>query len=113
MKRPTATATGRCLAAGSYGKALKDSQKIAEKQLTTTRAKLLEEVKRERKVKRINSYGVDQNGRVTVRVGRKDETGWSLVTSSADLQRVIADPAPLVRRHQSLAEGPDSVAIFL
>ena len=69
-------------------------------QLTSARAKLLEEVKRERKAKRINSYGVDQNGRVTIRVGKKDENGWSLVKSSADLQHAIANPAPLVRRHQ-------------
>ena len=69
-------------------------------QLTTARAKLLEEVKKERKAKRINSYGVDQNGRVTMRVGKKDETGWSLVKSSAEIQHAIANPAPLVRRHQ-------------
>ena len=69
-------------------------------QLTSARAKLLEEVKKERKAKRINSYGVDQNGRVTMRVGKKQETGWSLVTSSAEIQHAIANPAPLVRRHQ-------------
>ena len=69
-------------------------------QLTPARAKLLEEVKKERKSKRINSYGVDQNGRVTVRVGRKEETGWAQVKSSADLQHCIANPPTPVRRHQ-------------
>ena len=69
-------------------------------QLTPARAKLLEEVKKERKSKRINSYGVDQNGRVTVRVGRKEETGWAQVKSSADLQHCIASPPTPVRRHQ-------------
>ena len=69
-------------------------------QLTATRAKLVEEVKKERKSKRINSYGVDQNGRVTIRVGKKDENGWSLVKSTADLQHFIANPAPLRRHHR-------------
>ena len=85
---------------GRREKHLSDVNVFINFQLTSARAKLLEEVKKERKAKRINSYGVDQNGRVTMRVGKKQETGWSLVTSSAEIQHAIANPAPLVRRHQ-------------
>ena len=78
----------------------KDVNVFLNFQLTAARAKLLEEVKKERKSKRITSYGVDQNGRVTVRVGKKEETGWAQVTSATHLQTVIAKPPQPTRRRQ-------------
>ena len=78
----------------------KDVNVFLNFQLTSARAKLLEEVKKERKSKRITSYGVDQNGKVTVRVGKKEETGWSQVTSATHLQSIIAGPPVPTRRRQ-------------
>ena len=78
----------------------KDVNVFLNFQLTTARAKLLEEVKKERKSKRITSYGVDQNGKVTVRVGKKEETGWAQVTSATHLQSIIANPPQPTRRRQ-------------
>ena len=78
----------------------KDVNVFLNFQLTAARAKLLEEVKKERKSKRITSYGVDQNGKVTVRVGKKELTGWSQVTSYTHLQSVIASPPQPTRRRQ-------------
>ena len=40
------------------------------------------------------------NGKVTVRVGKKGETGWLQVTSATHLQTVIAKPPQPTRRRQ-------------
>ena len=57
-------------------------------------------MKKERKSERITSCGVDQDGKMTVQVGKKELTGCSQVTSVVDLQHVIANPPKPTRHRQ-------------
>ena len=58
-------------------------------QLTKKRNELNKTVRQAKKDKKISKYGVDQNGRTTVKV--KANSKWDVITSNSDLEKSIAN----------------------
>jgi hypothetical protein len=70
-------------------------------QITKSRTELVKEVRQRKKDGTIKKYGVDQNGRVTIKV--KIDSKFQEVTDAKSLAEVISNPvqAPAFRQRQN------------
>ena len=67
-------------------------------QLTKKRSELSKVVRKAKHDKKIIKYGVDQNGRITVKV--KASSKWEEVASSSDLEKAVVNSVPVQHENQ-------------